>query len=573
MEMFLCVNFKRKQELFLIYLLFFLNQLKFQAGYVADAPQIKGAAQCRNDFVRIRLQSQIGQVVATNNLSLFSVRGGSEEDDYDSEDDDDEVDLDDDGPIPKPSTPKPAASILTPSAPKPLALVPKVTPAPFTRVKIKMTYSGVGWIGVGVSSAGSMVGSVAVIGAPDTVKKYNLNDKFVGTGGVAPSSQQTLESWSWSQTTQTVMEFVAPLNWNNGVLSFQSSGNTQMIYAYGSSNTLGYHAGRRSFTVNLAFCVNGANSGDSRCKSDDANYDQVQVLSGGVVKVYSKLLSVAPFPAPTKPVVSAPKPIVSAPKPAAAVPKPSAPKSAASIPKPSAPKPAVPVPKPSAPKPAASIPKPSAPKPAASIPKPSAPKPAAPIPKPSAPKPAAFIPKPSAPKPIALVPKVTPVNSPFTLVKIKMIYSGVGWTGVGVSSAGSMVGSVAVIGTPDMVQKYVLNDKFVGTGGVAPSSQQTLESWSWSQITTQTVMEFVAPLNWNNGVLSFQSSGNTQMIYAYGSSNTLGYHAGRASFTVNLAYCLNGANSGDSKCKPDDANYDQVQVLSGGVVKVFTKLF
>ncbi|MFN9979679.1 MAG: hypothetical protein ACK53Y_07190, partial [bacterium] len=68
----------------------------------------------------------------------------------------------------------------------------------YTKVKIKMTYSGVGWIGVGVSSAGSMVGSVAVIGAPDTVKKYNLNDKFVGTGGVAPSSQQTLESWSWS---------------------------------------------------------------------------------------------------------------------------------------------------------------------------------------------------------------------------------------------------------------------------------------------------------------------------------------------------------------------------------------
>jgi len=169
------------------------------------------------------------------------------------------------------------------------------------------------------------------------------------------------------------------------------------------------------------------------------------------------------------------------------------------------------------------------------------------------------------------------LSQQYTQVKIKMIYSGIGWTGVGVSSAGSMVGSVAVIGSPDTLQKYDLNGKFVGTGGVAPSSHQNLGSSSWYQIqtssTTQTVMEFVAPLNWNNGVLSFQSSGNTQMIYAYGSSNTLGYHAGRASLTVNLAYCLNGANSGDSKCKPDDANYDQVQVLSGGVVKVFTKLF
>jgi hypothetical protein len=157
-----------------------------------------------------------------------------------------------------------------------------------------------------------------------------------------------------------------------------------------------------------------------------------------------------------------------------------------------------------------------------------------------------------------------------------MTYSGVGWIGVGVSSTGSMVGSMAVIATGGTVQKYDLNAKYLGAGGVAPSSNQNLESWSWSQTQNPsaplTVMAFVAPLNWNNDALSFQSSGNTQMIYAYGSSNTLAYHQGRASFTVNLAYCLNGANSGDSKCMTGDANYDQVQELSGGV-KVFTKLF
>jgi Derlin-2/3 len=95
MEMFLCVHLKRIKGLLLVTVLLFLNQSKLQAGYVADASQIKNAAQFRNDFVRIRLQSQVGQVVATNNLSLFSVRGGSEEDDYDSEDDDDDLDLDD----------------------------------------------------------------------------------------------------------------------------------------------------------------------------------------------------------------------------------------------------------------------------------------------------------------------------------------------------------------------------------------------------------------------------------------------------------------------------------------------
>jgi hypothetical protein len=165
-----------------------------------------------------------------------------------------------------------------------------------------MTYNGVGWIGIGVSSAGSMIGSLAVITVPaetsdKTIQMYNLSGKYVGTGGVAPSSNQNLQSYSWSQvqnpsSSQTVMEFVTYLDWNNGSLPFKSSGSTQMIYAYGSGNSLSYHAGRASFALDLAFCLNGGNGSDARCKSDDGNYDQMQVFSinGKVVKVYSKLI-------------------------------------------------------------------------------------------------------------------------------------------------------------------------------------------------------------------------------------------------------------------------------------------
>lgn len=192
-------------------------------------------------------------------------------------------------------TPSPTAAV-----PKPTAPIPKPAPATpqFTKVKIKMWYNGAGWIGVGVSAAGRMIGSVAAIGVPDqvpsTVQKYDLSGKFVGSGGVAPSSNQNLQNYSVSQVqnqtiSQTVMEFITFLDWNNGSLPFESSGSTHMVYAYGSDNTLGYHKNRANFTVNLAFCLDEANKGDSKCQSDDGNYDQVQVFSDGV-KVYSKLI-------------------------------------------------------------------------------------------------------------------------------------------------------------------------------------------------------------------------------------------------------------------------------------------
>jgi Derlin-2/3 len=72
------------------------NPSEFQAGYGVDASQIIIATPFRNGIGRRRLPLQIRQVLTTKDLSFLSLRGGSEEDYYDSEDDeDDELDLDD----------------------------------------------------------------------------------------------------------------------------------------------------------------------------------------------------------------------------------------------------------------------------------------------------------------------------------------------------------------------------------------------------------------------------------------------------------------------------------------------
>jgi hypothetical protein len=165
----------------------------------------------------------------------------------------------------------------------------------FSSVKFKVTYNSYGWIGLGVSPDGSMIGSAAVIGLPDAtnsnVKKYNLNAKQVD--GIALGSyQDNVYNKSIKQVQGiTTMEFQAFLDWNAGSLPFKSSGETQMVFAYGQNNILGYHKRKGPFLVNLSLCKN--NPKDSECsKSDDPNYDQMKVFNsnGETLKVYSILV-------------------------------------------------------------------------------------------------------------------------------------------------------------------------------------------------------------------------------------------------------------------------------------------
>lgn len=118
----------------------------------------------------------------------------------------------------------------------------------------RLIYSGSAWIAIGRSSDGYMIGADTILGLPaaNTVHLYELTAK--STSGIEKmSSQSTLTSGSISQAgSTTTMDFVILLDQSS--LSVSESGSQKFIYAYGSSNSLGYHAQRGSFSLDLTTC-------------------------------------------------------------------------------------------------------------------------------------------------------------------------------------------------------------------------------------------------------------------------------------------------------------------------------
>ena len=107
------------------------------------------------------------------------------------------------------------------------------------------------WVGFGISPTGRMIGAEAVIGLPDegTVLKYDLTGK--STSAVVPMSddKQTLIDTSITQEGgMTVMSFTKFLDEDQYEIVV---GPNTFIFALGSSNSLGYHADRGAFSVDL----------------------------------------------------------------------------------------------------------------------------------------------------------------------------------------------------------------------------------------------------------------------------------------------------------------------------------
>ena len=96
-----------------------------------------------------------------------------------------------------------------------------------------------------------------------------------------------------------------------------------------------------------------------------------------------------------------------------------------------------------------------------------------------------------------------------------------------------MITSEAVIGLPDdgTVRKYMLNGKTVMGVEEMEEDKQTLMDWSLSQENGTTVMSFAKYLDEDS--LGIELGLNT-FIYAVGSSNDLGWHADRGSFSLEL---------------------------------------
>jgi hypothetical protein len=162
--------------------------------------------------------------------------------------------------------------------------VPDIDTRVLDAVQMRVVYNGLGWIGIGVSDAGEMIGSNAIVGEPDlnTVTKYDMVAKDVEqiTGADAPAA--TLSETNIQQDVDagtTTMEFVKLLDESDispTQIPLAPSGNSQFIYAYSVSNTFNYHGDTRGeFLLDLGKCDDPLTS---MCVSDDPDYDSQEVI-------------------------------------------------------------------------------------------------------------------------------------------------------------------------------------------------------------------------------------------------------------------------------------------------------
>jgi len=119
-------------------------------------------------------------------------------------------------------------------------------------------------------------------------------------------------------------------------------------------------------------------------------------------------------------------------------------------------------------------------------------------------------------------------------VSMEVIYDGEAWLGIGFSEDGQMIGGEAVVGTPEdgNVQKWQLVSKGATALKLMPESQQTLSNTKIEVVNGQTIMKFTKIMR-EPGEIEISTGDNT-FLWAHGSSNTIGYHAKRDSFELNL---------------------------------------
>ena len=123
-------------------------------------------------------------------------------------------------------------------------------------ISMEVIYSGLGYVAIGFSEDGNMdPTSQAVIGeGPGKVTKYNILSKALS--GIRTSPSQTLTNASLEQTeTETILRFTK-LVLEEGEVPIKVGGEmTNVIWAIGSSNELGYHTARGTSPIIFEACV------------------------------------------------------------------------------------------------------------------------------------------------------------------------------------------------------------------------------------------------------------------------------------------------------------------------------
>lgn len=122
-------------------------------------------------------------------------------------------------------------------------------------VTIQLVYGDIGWIGIGFSRDGLMVGNRAVIGLPDddAVGVYELGAKTLAQ--IVPVENELLIDASVEQTeTETILTFTRSVMENNETV-VEEGASSRIIFAVGTVNYLSYHVARGSADVTFDSCV------------------------------------------------------------------------------------------------------------------------------------------------------------------------------------------------------------------------------------------------------------------------------------------------------------------------------
>lgn len=141
-------------------------------------------------------------------------------------------------------------------------------------VQITMTLDGEGWLAFGVNQNGIMPGSTACIGLPDdssieSPQLYDIGDR--NQASIVVASEQILTSSSLTQENgQTILTCTSPLGSTTSGYSISSTGDNKFIYAWGDTNTFGYHGGtnRGDLSVSLSTNEDGADDTGPEAEAD-----------------------------------------------------------------------------------------------------------------------------------------------------------------------------------------------------------------------------------------------------------------------------------------------------------------
>jgi len=123
-------------------------------------------------------------------------------------------------------------------------------------ITMEATYDGNGWIGIGFSELGMMVGSDAIIGSTEVgiPQKYRMTAASLDTDTsiqLMPPEEQTLTDATVEyKDGQTVMKFTKIMKEPNQIEI--GMGNNIMLGAHGSFPTIGYHTKKSAFSINLS---------------------------------------------------------------------------------------------------------------------------------------------------------------------------------------------------------------------------------------------------------------------------------------------------------------------------------